>query len=268
VPYAAYVSAAYRNLWLAPALVALLCFASPHAAAQDESDPITLLRPPLIKLAEAARPENRFTYLDLNHTVNLSERGAKLSDTTQLFEVMYIGNQQFSRLLQKDGKKLHGSELAAEQKRYDDAVREYDALNDTARSRLFYTQLGTLGVNLTVSSLASQYRNTVAGAALLPFCSCVMIDSMPLAGAPQRKFRMWIDPAKGQILRLDSTLLADIGQDMAGGTLTVLWTYIDDIPLITKSHVDVNVSYSGKRVRVISDHTYSEYKRVTVEEKH
>jgi hypothetical protein len=109
-----------------------------------------------------------------------------------------------------------------------EAIRRWGArarcYGDAAGGKLVYTQLGSFGIDLTASRLSSQFRNTIAGEALLPFCHCVMIDSMPLPGAPQRKYRMWVDPAKEQLLRLDTTLLADDGRDMKGGVLTILRT--------------------------------------------
>jgi hypothetical protein len=241
--------------------MALLLFVGARLSAQSDSDPATMLRSPLVKLAMAARSKTRFTYLDLNHTVNRTEKGEKISDTTQLFQVTYIGNRQYSHLLEKNGKPLRGGDLAAEQRRYDDAVREYAALDDAARNKLFSTQLGSFGIDLTPSGLASEYRSVVAGTALLPFCSCIMIDATPLPGAPQRKYRMWVDPAKEQLLRLDSTLLADDGQDLKGGVLMVLWTYLDDIPAISQSRFDVYVLENQKKVHVIADHTYSQFKK-------
>jgi hypothetical protein len=244
------------------ALAGLACFVLPRAGAQSDPDPVALLRPALMKMAAAARSKTRFTYYDLNHTMNFDEKGRTTSDISKLFEVTYIGNLQYSRLVQTDDGPLRGKELAAEQKRYDDSVRAHAGLNDAAQSQVPYTQLGSYGINLTASSLSSQYHSTIAGVALLPFCKCIMIDSTPLPGAPQRKYRMWVDPAKQQLLRLESTLLADDGQDMKGGVLTIIWTYIGDTPLISKSHFDVNVRLNQKKsVHVIADHTYLRYRR-------
>lgn len=259
------MSATYRTLCLGVALTALPCFVLPRAGAQSDPDPNALLRPALAKMAAAAHSKTRFTYFDLNHTMNFDGKGRTISDVSKLFEVTYIGNLQYSRLVQTDDGPLRGKELAAEQKRYDDAVSAHAGLNDAAQSNVSYTQLGSYGINLTASELASKYHNTLAGAALLPFCKCIMIDSTPLPGAPQRKYRMWVDPAKEQLLRLESTLLADDGQDMKDGVLTIIWTYIGDTPLISKSHFDVNVRLSQKKiVHVIADHTYLRYRRFLV----
>ena len=253
---------AYRTFFLWVALLALPFLVLPRASAQSDPDPNALLRPALAKMAAAAHSKTRFTYFDLSHTMNFDEKGRTTSDMSKLFEVTYIGNLQYSRLMQTDDGPLRGKELAAEQKRYDDSVRAHAGLNDASQSQVLYTQLGSYGINLTAGGLASQYHSTIAGVALLPFCSCIMVDSTPLPGAPQRKYRMWVDPAKEQLLRLESTLLADDGQDMKGGVLTIIWTYIDGIPLISKSHFDVKVRLNQKRsVHVIADHSYLRYRR-------
>ena len=255
----------YRTFCLGVALTALPCFVLPRAGAQSDPEPNALLRPALAKMAAATHSKTRFTYFDLNHTMNFDEKGRTISDVSKLFEVTYIGNLQYSRLVQTDDGPLRGKELAAEQKRYDDAVRAHAGLNDAAQSNVSYTQLGSYGINLTANELASRYHSTLAGVALLPFCKCIMIDSTPLPGAPQRKYRMWVDPAKEQLLRLESTLLADDGQDMKDGILTIIWTYLGDTPLISKSHFDVNVRLSQKKiVHVIADHTYLRYRRFSV----
>ena len=256
---------AYRTFFLWVALLALPFLVLPRASAQSDPDPNALLRPALAKMAAAAHSKTRFTYFDLSHTMNFDEKGRTISDLSKLSEVTYIGDLQYARLVQTDDGPLRGKELAAEQKRYDDAVRAHTGLNDASQSQILYTQLGSYGINLTASGLASQYHNAIAGTAALPFCECIMIDSTPLPGAPQRKYRMWVDPAKEQLLRLESTLLADDGQDMKGGVLTIIWTYIGDTPLISKSHFDVDVRLSQKKiVHVIADHTYLRYRKFSV----
>jgi hypothetical protein len=95
---------AYRTLYLLLALPALACCVLPRASAQSDLDPGAVLRPALVKMAVAARSTTRFTYLDLNHTVNLNEKGSTIADTTQLFEVTYIGDTQYAKLLKKNGK--------------------------------------------------------------------------------------------------------------------------------------------------------------------
>jgi hypothetical protein len=222
------------------------------------------MREPLVKLAAAARSQTKFTYLDLNHTMNFNAKGKKKVETTELHDVTYIGELPYSRLLEKKGRPLRGKELKAEQMRFDDAVKRHETLTNDVSGSLFYSQMGLYGINLTPSMMASQYKNTIAGQSLLPMCECVMIDSMPLPGAPQRKYRMWVDPAKNQLLRVDMQLLADDVQAMKGGMLTVVWTYIDGVPVVSQSHFDSYMRYGRQVIRVVVDHTYSKFRRFSV----
>jgi hypothetical protein len=96
---------------------------------------------------------------------------------------------------------------------------------DAAGGKLVYTQLGSFGIDLTASRLSSQFRNTIAGEALLPFCHCVMIDSMPLAGAPHRKYRMWWTRRRSSFCGWTQHCWRMTGGIMKGGVLTILWTY-------------------------------------------
>jgi hypothetical protein len=262
--YAARVTLARTVLRPLVVGMALLSFLPPHAGAQDDPDPLTLLRPPFEKLARAALGKTRFTYIDQAHTQTFTQKGKKLSDTSQIYEVTYIGGLQYSKLLALDGFLLKGKELAEEQKRYDDAVRQRSALDDAERARILHIEMSRYNVSVTLSGLKTQYHNVIAGRALLPFCDCIMIDSTPLPGAPQRNYRMWIDPAKGQMLRMNTTLLEDEGKDLKGGVISLMWTYIGDMPLVSHSHYDLDVLNDGKKVHVIVDHTYTKFRRFTV----
>ena len=96
-------------------LIWLLLACVVRAEAQSESDPWTLLKPALAKLSHVAESKTRFTFFDLNHLQNFDEKGKKLVDMTQLFEVTYIGNLQYSRLVETNGKPLSGRDLKKEQ---------------------------------------------------------------------------------------------------------------------------------------------------------
>jgi uncharacterized protein (DUF924 family) len=95
----------------------LAVFANGQAQSQSDADPTALLKAALDKQEKAKESKTRFTYLDLHHTQNFSEKGKKTADFTQLFEVTYIADLQYSRLLEVDGKALKGKALDAEQKR-------------------------------------------------------------------------------------------------------------------------------------------------------
>jgi hypothetical protein len=120
-------------LWLFFGICLGSFFTGTRTFAQEQPDAAALLRGALDKLEVAKQSKTRFTYLDLNHTQNFNEKGKKTADVTHLFEVTYIADLQYSRLLEVDGRELKGKALDEEQKRYDDAVKERSALDERAR---------------------------------------------------------------------------------------------------------------------------------------
>ena len=233
-----------------------------RAQTQNDVDPAEQkLRAALDKLEQAKQSKTRFTYLDLHHTQNFNEKGKKTADITQLFEVTYIADLQYSRLLEVDGKALKGKALEAEQRRYDDAVRERSALDDNARAKIQHQVMKDAGI--TVGPLRD-YRNTVAERAVVDDRDCLVIDSDPVTSARRKSFRIWLDPAKEEMVRMEFTQLADEGDMLSGGSGSLEWTYVDGTPLLVRSHIDAN-SLNGKRwVHLIVDHDYSRFRRFSV----
>jgi hypothetical protein len=238
--------------------------ASVSAGAWDASEPLSLLTAVFKKMDQAKETRTRFTFLDLRHNVNFNEKGKKTADETQLYDVTYIGDLQYSRLLEVGGKPLKGKQLAEEQQRYDAAVREHSALDDAARAKIQREAMKSFGVNLHLSELTAKYKNTIADHGTSEDCECVIVDSVPLPGAPQRSYRFWIDSAKEEVTKIESTLLADEDDKLKGSTITLQCTYLDGVPLVSHSHIDANLKIGKKQVHVVTDHTYSQFRKFLV----
>jgi len=194
--YAGEVKTTPRVVWL----FFLIFFVSTWLRAENDPDPLSLLRPAFEKIDQAKGAHTRFTFLDLNHNMNFNEKGKKSVDETHLYDVTYIGDLQYSRLLETDGKPLTGKQLAQEQERYDDAVRKHSALDDAARAKMLHHAMKNFGFSLSLSELSAKYQNTIAGHTTSDVCDCVIIDSIPLPGASQRRYRFWVDPAQDLIV--------------------------------------------------------------------
>jgi hypothetical protein len=229
--------------------------------AQSDADPSAVLRVALDKLDAAKHSKTRFTYFDLNHTQNFNEKGKKTADYTQLFEITYIADLQYSRLLEVDGKVLKGKALDAEQKRYDDAVRERTELDDKARAKMQHQVLKDAG--LVLGDLKN-YRNTVVDHAVIDGRDCAVIDSTPISDAQQKRFKIWLHTAKEEMLRLEFTQLADEGDMLSGGTGRLDWIYMDGTPLVVRSHIDTNTPLGEKRIHLVVDHDYSQFRKFSV----
>lgn len=237
-------------------------FAGGHGQTQGDADAaVKALRAALDKFGQTKESRTRFTYLDLNHTLNFNDKGKKTVDYTQLFEVTYIADLQYSRLLEVNGKALKGKPLDEEQKRYDDAVRERSALDDNARAKIQHQIMKDAGI---VLGDLKDYRNIVAEHASIDNRDCIVIDSTPLTTTRLKQYRYWFDPAKEEVLRVDFNQLSDTSDMLSGGTGRLEWIYMDGTPLLVHSHIDANTFLGKKRVRLVVDHDYSRFRKFSV----
>jgi hypothetical protein len=239
----------------------LIAFASIQLWAQDPVPP-DLLKPAFAKLSRVSPSKTRFTYFDLNHLQNFDEKGKRFVDTTQLFEVTYIGDLQYSRLVEVNGRPLTGKELKREQDRYDQAVRDHEALDDTARAKIQHREMKRFDV--TLDHFSTQYRSSIFGHEEIDGRDCVLVEATPLPEAPQRHLRLWVDPAKQELLRMETVLLADEKDMLSGSKVTQGWIFVDGIPLVSETHFDTRIAAGKKQVHVISDHAYSRFRKFSV----
>jgi hypothetical protein len=233
-----------------------------RAQSQHDVDPTTVLRLAVNKYEEVKDSKTRFTYLELVHTQNFSEKGKKTVDYTQLFEVTYIADLEYSRLLEVNGKALSGRALEAEQKRYDNAVQERSALDGFARAKIQHSKMLDAGVKLR--DLMTEYRSFVVHDVAIDGCDCVVIDSAPTSSAAKKHYRLWIDPNTSEIRRLDFDELADDGELLSGGSGTETFQYMDGVPLVVHSHFDGKARLNNETARVVADHTFSRFRKFSV----
>jgi len=254
-----------RNLSRLAACAVLLVLTAPFLLGQADPDPTPLLRAAVEKIHPSGSDKTRFTYLLLDHTQNFNLQGKKTGEMTRLFEVLYIADLQYRRLLEVNGKPLKGKALLAEQRRYDDAVRERTALDEAARARQLHYQ--TRNVSFSFRQLLTQYRNTVVEHTQVDGRACLLIDSMPLesaADAPKRHLRIWIDPQQSEFLRVEWQLLGDEEEILLGSKGAFDFTYIDGVMLDTRKTLDVIVPARDDQEspsRVVTEQTFSNYRK-------
>lgn len=251
-----------RLAFLLLILISGAWFTDALAQSGSDVDPTSLLRAAIEKYGKANDLKTRFTYLELVHTQNYNERGKKTVDYTELFDVTYIGDLQFARLLEVDGKALKGKALESEQRRYDDAVRDRSALDGFARAKIQHQKMLDAGVKL--GDLINEYRSSAVDQAKMDDCNCVVIDLVPISSDAKRNYRVWIDPLTNEIRRLDFDQLVDSGDVLRGGKSAQTFKYLDNVPLPAHSHFEGNAALNSKTVRIVADHTYSHYKKFSV----
>jgi hypothetical protein len=245
-------------------LMLFVCVDQAAVGAQnkDQVDANELLRRAVDKYETAKASKSRFTYLELIHTKNFNEKGKQTVNYSELFDVTYIADLEYSRLLEVNGKPLTGKGREQEQKRYDDAVRERSALDGRARAKIQHQRLLDAGIHLR--DLVTEYDNTVVGRDTVEGCDCVVVDLTPVSPTARKHYRLWLDPQTHEIRRLDFDQLADESDLQKGGAGTETFQYIDGIPLIVRSHFDGKAFLAKKLVRVVSDHECSRFRKFSV----
>lgn len=247
------------------ALAALFIVAAPLLFCQTDQDPTLLLRAAIDKNRAADSGKTRFTYDLLQHSRNFNQKGKLIYEVTRRYEVIYIADLLYQHLLEINGKPLEGQDLADEQKRYDDAVRERTALDAVARAKLMHYK--HKNVDFKFGQILTKYNSRVVEPTQLNGRSCLLIDSTPLetvADAPKRHLRIWLDPKQNEFLRIDFDLLADEEDLLRGSSGSMNFAYIDGVLLDTLDHLDFTLPAKDKKksvYRVVSDQTFSNYRR-------
>ena len=121
-----------------------------------------------------------------------------------------------------------------------------------------------LNAGIDLRQLLTEYRATVADHVVMDDCQCVLVELVPVSEAAKKHYRLWIDPAKSELRRLDFTQLVDGGDILSGGTGTETFQYLDGIPLILHGHFDGYALLGNKKVRVVADHQYSQFRKFSV----
>jgi hypothetical protein len=246
-------------------LAALFTAAAPSLFSQTDQDPTPLLQAAIEKDRSVDSDETRFTYDLLEHSQNFNQKGNVLREITRLYEVIYIVDLSYQHLLEINGKPLSGQDLADEQKRYDDAVRERASMDPATRARLIHSK--HMGVSPRLGQILTQYHSRVVGNAEINGRSCLLIDSTPLetiADAPKRHLRIWLDPQQKEFLRIDFDLLADEEGALRGSSGSMSFIYIDGVPLDTMDHLNFILPAKDKNkssARMVNDQTFSNYRR-------
>jgi len=243
-------------------LAVLSVLIGPFLFSQTDPDATPILRAAIEKIP----PDNvkmRFTYFMREHSQNFNQEGKLISEITRLYEVIYIADLEYQRLVEVNGKPLAGQALADEQKRYDDAVRERTALDGAARAKLMHSRYTKLSSRF--EDLVTKYHSTVVAHTQFGGRACLLIDAMPLgtiADAPRQHLRLWLDPQKSELLHEEFDLLGDEVDILRGSKGWANFTYMNGVRLTTEDHLEFILPVKNKNVyRAVSDHTLYNYRK-------
>ncbi len=209
----------------------------------------------------------RFTYTRHEHLQSFNAKNKKIGDATRLFEVLYLFDLEYDRLLEVNEKPLQGSALEREQNRYEAAYEERKGLNQEQRAALARGKL--VNVNMNLSQLLTAYDLRAMGHEEQSGRDCVVIDAMPKsvdAQGTSRHLVLWIDPMNAQLLKITFELLTDEKNLLKGSKGSIVSTYIDGASVDTVVHMDYLLVPEKKQKvsRIVQDNTLSNYKKFSI----
>ena len=247
-------------LLLCPAFLSLPAFT-------QSPDPVGLTRRAVDRMDDAKTAAHRFTDFDLAHNQNRNEKGKLYADSLDLYEDTWIADLPFKRLVAVNGDPLSGKDLAREQKRYDDAVHDRIALDDSARARLVHERFMDAGLDLD-AVLTPTYRlqalrqETVAGR------NALVIDAIPVQATASRPaapihYTLWISTEDPALLRFTFEATSNTPRLLQGSHGEKDFTLVEGTPLPSHSRMHGLVLVGQETITVDSEHTYSKYRRFT-----
>lgn len=239
-----------------------LVLSAPCFYAQTATDVQKLLDSSIEKFRVSEQGSTRLTYRILEQQTNFNSKGKKTGAITRLSEMLYLSGRPYVRLLAINGNPLSGKALKAEQRRYDEAIKRGNGFTEKQRfeqSKGKYEQ-----VNVHFHTLLTDYDNRAKGTASIDDINCVVVDSMPKPGAPQRHVTLWIDPDRKEIVKVAFDLLADEGDLKKGSSGWMLFQPMDGAVVMVSSHVDYQIAFGSQNAhpaRLVKDSTMSDFHR-------
>lgn len=252
------------------AAVGAFVVVTPHfslSAFAQSNEPAVLIR----RCLDAAKADKgsatRFTYTRHEHLQYFNAKNKKTGEMTRLFEVLYLFDLEYDRLLEVNEKPLSGSVLEKEQKRYEAAYNERKGLNQEQRAALAKGKI--VNVNMNLSRLLTGYDLRAMGHEEQSGRDCAVIDAMPKSVDSQgtsRHLTLWIDPVNAQLLKISFELLTDEKALLKGSKGSIVSTYIDGTSVDTEVHMDYLLVPEKKQKfsRLVQNNTLSNYKKFSI----
>lgn len=226
-----------------------------------------LVEAALKRLDDSGASKTRFIRYDLVHLMNHDANGKLITESLKLFEDTWINDLQYERLIEKDGKPLNASDLAAENARYEKAVNERRNLDLATRAASEKRTVSFMALKLDKVTGAG-YKLTESEREVMDGHSTRVILAMPVAGdpplamKPQQRFKLWIaDDAEPFIIRCDFEFLADEPGFNRGTRGEEHFQLLDGVPVRTRFDMHGYIPAKKEVITVDVDHVYSRYRR-------
>ena len=221
-----------------------------------------------------------YTYIEREEEHRLDGKGQVKSTETKTSEVMMVYGDQIERLIAKNDKPLSPKDAAKEDERIQKITEKRKNETDEQRQkRLKQEEKDREETRKFVSEVADAYNFHLAAMEEIEGRATYVIDAEPRPSfephskeakfLPKFRFRVWIDQAEGQWVKLDAQAIdtVSVGLFLArvhkGSRIVIEQTRVNDEVWLPR-HVAVNVDVRlalVKNFNVAEDVTYHDYKK-------
>ncbi|MHB1022069.1 MAG: hypothetical protein ACYC46_13335 [Acidobacteriaceae bacterium] len=200
-----------------------------------------------------------YTFLDRWSNSLYDPLDHSFSLTTAQYQVLFIAGIPFRKELAMDGKVLRGDALAAENRRYDEAVARVKQM--TQGEKLQYVQNHQSAFSLDIHDLLRLHRCGITGHIRfhnrqVTVIACKLRHEIVPTDRFQKRLmhesvKLWIDQQDSFVTRAQITLLNDRDAYASGSKITFEWSKLDGVWHQTLGEVEY--VGTGKYVNVRGD---------------
>ena len=290
-----------RNSLIAVSMAALLFAPAPALARQQQdsskpsvassalsptSDPAEIIRRAAANDEENDKRARDYTYIEHDVEKQLDKKGTVKSTHSKTEEVFTLDGDEIDRLIQKDDKPLPEKDAKKEEERINKWMeKRKNESPEENKKRLAQAEKDRQEGRAFVQEVAEAYNFAMLPQETIAGREAFVIDAAPRAGfvphvkygniLPKVKFRVWIDSAEYQAIKLDVTVVDTFTYGafllrLHPGTHFVLeQTRVNDevwLPEHLAIKIDVRIALL-KNVNVADDITFRDYKKFRSEVK-
>ena len=247
--------------------VALLLLWPPQTAPPPAPPPFDVraaVQQALHRLDESDNDQTRFTYIEREHILTFAPDGPKVYDDARTYEITWIDNHPYFRLVKLQDQPLTAKEEKNEQKLYDQAVAKRKDLGaekrnalaglDTAKPDVDIHAVLTPAYTLTEisqQSTANGVENLIEGR-LVPKAARKSV-------CPWR-FQLWISEKDPMLTRYEADVPGDKTPACQDARNVVSYTLVDGLPKLSRLTIRF-YPYAPIRSTSVADYIYTNYRR-------
>jgi hypothetical protein len=229
---------------------------------------------------ENDKKQRDYTYIQHQEERHLDGKGRVKSTETKTYEILMLYGEQVERLIARDGKPLSEKDAAKEEQKIQKLVdKRRKESGEDRRKRLQKKEEEREKGRRFVLEIADAYNFRLAGSESVEGRDTYVIDGEPRPGyrprmkeakiLPKFRFRVWIDEAETQWVKLDAEFIDTVSFGLflarlhKGSRVRIETTRVNDEVWLPK-HIDVKVDARVallKNFNLEEDLTYRDYRK-------